>query len=105
MLDGQWPKHNPINRISKIAVYKGDVIDSVRITYETNDGPKTVVHGGQGGTLWKEPYVLKGEFIYFWVFKFVHSLGITENQTITAVYGRRLNSSTKYGSSWYVAWI
>jgi hypothetical protein len=104
MLVGQWPRPNTIRRIIRIVVYAGNIIDSVRITYETIGAPATVTHGGAGGqeTL---SFDLDGKFICFWVFKFVHSLGITVNQTITAVYGRRLNNSSPYGSKKYVAWI
>ncbi len=47
---GQWPKDQAIRRISKIVVYTGAIIDSVRITYEMTSGePITVQHGGDGG--------------------------------------------------------
>ena len=106
MLVGQWPRANTIRRIIKVVVYAGNIIDSVRITYETIGAPATVTHGGNGGQE-SLSFTLDGEFICFWVlvFKFVHSLGITVNQTITAVYGRRLNNSSPYGSKKYVAWI
>ena len=104
MLVGQWPRPNTIHRITKIAVNKGKVIDSVKITYETSSGLQTATHGGKGGDA-APSFDLDSEFICFWVFKFVHSLRITENQTITAVYGRRLNNSSPYGSKKYVAWI
>ena len=104
MLVGQWPRPNTIRKIIRIVVYSGNIIDSVRITYETIGAPATVRHGGAGGqeTL---SFDLDREFICFWVFKFVHFLGITVNQTITAVYGRRLNNGSPYGSKKYVAWI
>ena len=105
MLVGQQP--NEIRRISKIAIWGGKVIDSVRITYETSSGPlPPVIHGGLAGDE-KVVINLQSEFVYFWVFKFVHSLGILANQTITAVYGRRLNDGDpgEYGNKWYVAWI
>jgi hypothetical protein len=47
---GEWPKTLAIKRISRIVVYSGDVIDSLRITYELTSGPaKTIQHGGDGG--------------------------------------------------------
>ena len=50
---GQWPKDQAIRRISRIAVYSWDVIDSIKVTYEMKgDGPiraMTVQHGGHGG--------------------------------------------------------
>jgi hypothetical protein len=49
---GDWPKEQTIGRISRIVVWAEDVIDSVRITYEMKNGPpKTVKHGGDGGTV------------------------------------------------------
>jgi len=76
---GQWPRPNAIRRITKIAVNTGSVIDSVKITYDTSSGPQTVTHGGSGGQ----------ENLSF---------VLSASQTITAVYGRRLNSSTPYGT-------
>ena len=75
-------------------------MDSVKITYNTSSGSQTVTHGGPGG---KEGlnFNLTGKFVCL-VFKNC-SPGITANQTITAVYGRRLNSSTAYGSRKCVA--
>jgi hypothetical protein len=47
---GAWPKDVAIVRITRIMVYTGAVVDSVRITYLlTNNQTKTVDHGGQGG--------------------------------------------------------
>jgi hypothetical protein len=47
---GQWPKDVFIVRITKIVVYTGAIIDSVRITYLlSNGGSATVKHGGDGG--------------------------------------------------------
>jgi len=47
---GQWPKTQAIQRIVKIVVYSGAVIDSVRITYKMKSGEtKTVHHGGNAG--------------------------------------------------------
>ena len=113
MLAGKWPRPNEIRRISKIEIWKGNVIDSVRITYETSSGTiGPITHGGDGGdpaSATEFKLDLDREFVYFLVFKFVHSLGITANQTITAVYGRRLNDTPPppedYGKHWYVAWI
>ena len=51
---GNWPKAQDIQRITKITVYKGDIIDSVRITYQVVGGKLvTVQHGGDGGN--KQP--------------------------------------------------
>jgi hypothetical protein len=101
ILVGQWPRPNAILRITNVVVNVGAVIDSVKITYNTSSGSQTVTHGGSGG---KEGlnFSLTGKFICF-VFK-ICSPGITANQTITAVYGRRLNSSTPYGSRKCVAY-
>ena len=47
---GQWPKDVAIVRITKIVVFTGVIVDSVRITYLLSDNTnKTVQHGGNGG--------------------------------------------------------
>jgi hypothetical protein len=46
---GEWPKDLAIERITRVVVYTGAIVDSVRITYQTTGGPKTVQHGGNGG--------------------------------------------------------
>ncbi|KAH8997702.1 hypothetical protein EDB86DRAFT_2828790 [Lactarius hatsudake] len=50
---GQWPKTQAIKKITNVVVYTGDIIDSVRITYDVENGgvisPVTVQHGGNGG--------------------------------------------------------
>jgi len=76
---GQWPAPDAIRRITQVAVSTGAIIDSVKITYDTRSGPQTVTHGGPGGL----PSL---------------SFVLAANQTITAVYGRRLDSSTLYGT-------
>ena len=51
---GQWPKDVSIVRITRIVVYAGAIIDSVRITYLLS-GPgsptATEQHGGNGGVV------------------------------------------------------
>jgi len=48
---GQWPKTQAIQRITKIAVFAGGIVDSLRITYQLENVPTpiTVQHGGPGG--------------------------------------------------------
>ncbi|KAI9442704.1 hypothetical protein H4582DRAFT_2055094 [Lactarius indigo] len=45
---GQWPKTQAIRKITNVVVYTGDIIDSVRITYDVENGgvitPVTVQH-------------------------------------------------------------
>jgi hypothetical protein len=59
---GEWPKLDNIVKITRIVVYAGAIIDSVRITYQLKvGGPKTVQHGGNGGKLVLD-YTLAGNF-------------------------------------------
>ncbi|KAH9162474.1 hypothetical protein EDB89DRAFT_2079661 [Lactarius sanguifluus] len=48
---GQWPKTQAIKRITRIAVFAGGIVDSLRITYQVDNVPTpiTVQHGGPGG--------------------------------------------------------
>ena len=47
---GEWPNTLATKRISRIVIYSGDVIDSLRITYELTSGAaKIMQHGGDGG--------------------------------------------------------
>ena len=48
---GQWPKTQAIQKITKIVVFSGTIIDSVRITYQivNSSTPITIQHGGPGG--------------------------------------------------------
>jgi hypothetical protein len=51
---GQWPKDVSIVRITRIVVYAGAIIDSVRITYQLallGSPPVTEKHGGDGGVV------------------------------------------------------
>jgi hypothetical protein len=103
---GGWPKELDIVRITNITVYSGWIIDSVRITYLlTNNKTVTVVHGGPGGGV-SLNLDIAGDFLfYFWMTKFAHSFGITANQKVVAVYGRRLNSASEFGNNRYVSWL
>jgi len=77
---GEWPKLDNIVKITRIVVYAGAIIDSVRITYQLKvGGPKTVQHGGNGG-------------------KLVLDYTLNANQKLVAVYGRRLNSPSGFGN-------
>lgn len=48
---GQWPKTEAIQKITKIVVFAGTIIDSMRITYQivNSTTPITIQHGGPGG--------------------------------------------------------
>ncbi|KAI9433288.1 hypothetical protein H4582DRAFT_2082447 [Lactarius indigo] len=79
---GQWPKTQAIKRITKIVVYSGDIIDSVRITYDVENcgvvSPVTVQHGGNGGL----PTL---------------TVDVGADQKLLAVYGSRLVNASEYG--------
>ncbi|KAN0129561.1 hypothetical protein V8E53_012557 [Lactarius tabidus] len=66
-------------KISKIAVYAGGIIDSVRITYKAENVPTplTVQHGGPGGVE-------------------VLSFDISADEKLVAVYGTRLVSPSPW---------
>jgi len=54
-------------------------VDSIKVTYRMGDGSfRSVLHGGTGGN----PAL---------------NISLASNQKLIAVYGRRLNSSGKYG--------
>ncbi|KAH9070956.1 hypothetical protein EDB83DRAFT_2517527 [Lactarius deliciosus] len=79
---GQWPKTQAIKKINSIVVYSGEVIDSLRITYDVeNNGvisPVTVRHGGTGGSQ-------------------TLSFNIGADDKLLAVYGSRLLTPSLYG--------
>lgn len=77
---GQWPKTQAIKKITKIAVFTGNIIDSMRITYQLENSatPVTIQHGGPGGVQ-------------------ALSFDIGANEELIAVYGARLLKPTKYG--------
>jgi hypothetical protein len=70
---GQWPKTQAIKKISKIAVYAGDIVDSVRITYQVENAPTpiTVQHGGPGGAQ-AISFEIGGNMLFSGVQIFVH---------------------------------
>jgi len=77
---GQWPKTQAIKRITRIAVFIGEIVDSVRITYEVENAsaPITVQHGGPGG----------GQATNF---------EISADEKLVAVYGTRHVNPGPYG--------
>ncbi|KAH9060343.1 hypothetical protein EDB83DRAFT_2520344 [Lactarius deliciosus] len=80
---GQWPKTQAIKKITNVVVYTGDIIDSVRITYDVENGgiisPVTVQHGGNGGI----PSL---------------TFAIGGDEKLIAVYGSRLVDASPYGN-------
>ncbi|KAH9172573.1 hypothetical protein EDB89DRAFT_1964991 [Lactarius sanguifluus] len=82
---GQWPKTQAIKRITRIAVFSGGIVDSLRITYQVENvpAPITVQHGGPGGT----------EALNF---------EIGSDEKLVAVYGTRLVNAGPYGDKKYV---
>ncbi|KAH9060433.1 hypothetical protein EDB87DRAFT_1727606 [Lactarius vividus] len=101
---GQWPRTQAIRKITNIVVYTGDIVDSVRITYEVeNNGvisPVTVQHGGNGGTATLSFDV--GGNTYFLVSKSLFTPGMTllaADEKIVAVYGSRLFDKSIYGDN------
>jgi hypothetical protein len=81
---GQWPKTLAIKRISRIVVYSGDVVDSLRITYELTTGPaKTIQHGGNGGRM-SLNFPIAGNLCFiFRCSKFVHSLDLQRTKNLS----------------------
>ncbi|KAI9442719.1 hypothetical protein H4582DRAFT_2203553 [Lactarius indigo] len=80
---GKWPKTQAIKKITNVVVYTGEIIDSVRITYDVDNGagvtsPVTVQHGGNSGA----------QNLSF-------ALGASEK--LLAVYGTRLVGPSIYG--------
>jgi len=63
---GAWPNDLAIAKITKITVFTGEVIDSVRITYKLTNGQSTeIIHGGNGGKVAKDmPISLNGNFYF-----------------------------------------
>ncbi|KAH9008098.1 hypothetical protein EDB83DRAFT_2323412 [Lactarius deliciosus] len=99
---GQWPKTQAIKKINSIVVYTGDVVDSLRITYDVeNNGvisPVTVRHGGTGGSQTLSFNI--GGNTYLLVSKFLFTPGttlLTVDDKLLAVYGSRLLNSSLYG--------
>ncbi|KAH8985673.1 hypothetical protein EDB92DRAFT_1342789 [Lactarius akahatsu] len=80
---GQWPKTQAIRKITNVVVYTGDIIDSVRITYDVENGgvisPVTVQHGGNGGI----PSL---------------TFAVGADEKLVAVYGSRLVDASPYGN-------
>ncbi|KAH9062375.1 hypothetical protein EDB87DRAFT_1606781 [Lactarius vividus] len=77
---GQWPKTQAIKKITNVVVYTGDIVDSVRVTYDLeNASPVTVQHGGNGGI----PSL---------------SFAIGADEKLIAVYGSRLVDTSPYGN-------
>jgi len=77
---GQWPKTLAIKNITKITVFAGTIIDSLRVTYQVEAPtlPITVQHGGPGGA----------EALTF-------DIGIDEK--LIAVYGAQLLHPSPFG--------
>jgi hypothetical protein len=48
---GGWPRSQDVSSIIGIAVYTGDIVDAVEVTYKVKGSatPVTVRHGGKGG--------------------------------------------------------
>ncbi|KAH9037092.1 hypothetical protein EDB85DRAFT_1938008 [Lactarius pseudohatsudake] len=80
---GQWPKTQAIKKITNVVVYTGDIIDSVRITYDVENAgvisPVTVQHGGNGGI----PSL---------------TFAVGADEKLIAVYGSRLVDASPYGN-------
>ncbi|KAH9162470.1 hypothetical protein EDB89DRAFT_639076 [Lactarius sanguifluus] len=80
---GQWPKTQAIKKITNVVVYTGDIVDSVRITYDVKNGgiisPVTVQHGGNGGI----PSL---------------TFAVGADEKLVAVYGSRLVDASPYGN-------
>ncbi|KAN0135482.1 hypothetical protein V8E53_006761 [Lactarius tabidus] len=77
---GQWPRVQAIQKITRIVVYSGDIIDSIRVTYLlANSSTPTIQHGGPGG-------------------KQNLTFDIGANEKLIAVYGTRLVKATGYGA-------
>jgi hypothetical protein len=67
--------------------------------------PKTVKHGGDGGTVALEYNFSGNLYSAFGCSKFAHSLVMVANQKLVAVYGRRLKNESEFGKRKYVSWI
>ena len=65
--------------------------------------PKTVKHGGDGGTVALEYNFSGNLYFVFGCSKFAHYPGIAENQKLVAVYGRRLKNESEFGKRKYVS--
>ncbi|KAH9164893.1 hypothetical protein EDB89DRAFT_2138100 [Lactarius sanguifluus] len=86
---GQWPKTQAIKKITNVVVYTGDIVDSVRITYDVENGgvisPVTVQHGGNGG-IPSLTFAIGGIAL------------LTADEKLVAVYGSRLVDASPYGN-------
>ncbi|KAH9162472.1 hypothetical protein EDB89DRAFT_1911799 [Lactarius sanguifluus] len=86
---GQWPKTQAIKKITNVVVYTGDIVDSVRITYDVKNGgiisPVTVQHGGNGG-IPSLTFAVGGIAL------------LTADEKLVAVYGSRLVDASPYGN-------
>lgn len=83
---GGWPRFQDVAGIIGIAVYTGDIVDAVEVTYKVKGSttPVTVRHGGPGG---------------------VKSLNFELNdaQQFIALYGKTLVKTSPYGEKNIVA--
>ncbi|KAN0135483.1 hypothetical protein V8E53_006762 [Lactarius tabidus] len=79
---GGWPRSQDVSSIIGIAVYTGDIVDAVEVTYKVKGSatPVTVRHGGKGG---KE--TLKFE--------------LNDAQQFVALYGKTLVKPSPYGNN------
>jgi hypothetical protein len=94
---GEWPKTLAIKRISRIVVYSGDVIDSLRITYELTSGTaKTMQHGGDGGGMFLDLPIAGNLYFICGVQKLLtpSELQQTKNSSLFMVASSRMNVSS-----------
>jgi hypothetical protein len=77
---GQWPRIQGIKKITRIAIYSGNIIDCMRVTYLLENGSTpTILHGGSGGNQ-------------------TLAFDIGANEKLIAVYGAQLVNATPYGA-------
>ena len=71
---GQWPKTQAIQKVTKVVVFAGTIIDSMRITYKVVNSatPITIQHGGPGGVQ-NLSFDIGGNIISLMYNFFVHS--------------------------------
>ncbi|KAH9062371.1 hypothetical protein EDB87DRAFT_1606767 [Lactarius vividus] len=98
---GQWPKTQAIKRITRISVFAGGIVDSLRITYQVENAPApiTVQHGGPGGAEALSFEIGGNIFCYSYKF-FLFTSGITlitVDEKLVAVYGTRHVNAGPYG--------
>ncbi|KAH8985675.1 hypothetical protein EDB92DRAFT_1343221 [Lactarius akahatsu] len=96
---GQWPKTQAIKRITRIAVFAGGIVDSLRITYQVENvpAPITVQHGGPGGAEALNFELGCNVFLFFVNFFCSLQESITADEKLVAVYGTRLVNAGPYG--------